>query len=119
MALTYFPYPEALWQADPRPRIWTAEEYHRLHDLDFFLDHRVELMGGHIIGFDSKKPHRWMADEFYRLLDLGFFQGQRVELIGGVILQMAAQKNFHAATVTLSDQALGAAFGPGYWIRTQ
>jgi Uma2 family endonuclease len=36
-----------------------------------------------------------------------------------VILQMAAQKNIHAAAITLTDQALAAAFGPGYWIRVQ
>jgi Uma2 family endonuclease len=116
---TFAPRAGAAATADPRPRLWTAAEYHRLHDLDFFLNQRVELIGGEIIGFDSKRPRQWTADELYRLHDLGFFQGRRVELIGGEILEMASQKNLHAAAITLTDHALGAAFGPGYWIRVQ
>ena len=119
MAMNYSPYPEWVSRTDPKPRLWYAEEYHRLHDLGFFLDQRVELIGGVIIGFDTKKPRPWTAEEFYRLLDLGFFQDQRVELIGGVILQMAAQKNFHAAGISLTEHALAAVFGPAYWVRVQ
>src|SRR5438477_13034327 len=48
MTTTFSLYPEAPMQGDPKPRLWTADEYHRLHDLDFFLDQRVELMGGHV-----------------------------------------------------------------------
>jgi Uma2 family endonuclease len=119
MTTTFAPLPEPAVQVDPKPRLWTAKEYHRMHELGFFLDQRWELIGGEILGFDSKRPRRWTADEMYRLLDLGFFQDQRVELIGGEILQMAAQKNFHAAAITLTEHALGAAFGAGYWIRVQ
>jgi Uma2 family endonuclease len=119
MTTTYFPYPKWAFQVDPKPRLWYAEEYYRLHDLGFFLDQRVELIGGVIIGFDSKNPRPWTADEFYRLLDLGFFQGQRVELIEGIILQMAAQKNFHLAAITKTEYALAPVFGSGYWIRAQ
>jgi Uma2 family endonuclease len=61
----------------------------------------------------------WTRKEFYQLLDLGFFQGQRVELIEGVIVQMPAQKNYHALSVTLSHDALRVAFGAGYWVRVQ
>src|SRR5947209_5201576 len=64
-------------------------------------------------------PRRWSREEFYRLLDLGFFDEQRVELIGGEILLMPAQKNFHALGITLTEDALRAAFGPGYWVRVQ
>src|SRR5262249_52686115 len=92
---------------------------HRLQNLGFFLDQRVELRGGVIQLQESAKPRPWSADELYRLLDLGFFQDQRVELIGGEILQMASQKNIHVAAITLTEYALIAAFGPGYWIRVQ
>src|SRR5438270_803743 len=61
----------------------------------------------------------WTAKEMYRLLDLGFFNGQRVELIEGEIFVMASQKNFHAMGITLTEDALRAAFGPGYWVRVQ
>jgi Uma2 family endonuclease len=62
---------------------------------------------------------RFTRDEYYQLLDAGLFQEQRVELIDGVIVQMAAQKNLHAAGVTLTADAIRAAFGAGYWVRVQ
>jgi Uma2 family endonuclease len=65
------------------------------------------------------KRRRWTSKEFYQLLDLGFFLNQRVELIEGEILVMPAQKNLHAIGIGLSEDALRATFGPGYWIRVQ
>jgi Uma2 family endonuclease len=67
----------------------------------------------------ERQQRRWTAEEFYQLLDLGFFQDQRVELIDGEILEMASQKNFHLAGITLSADAFRIAFGPGYWVREQ
>lgn len=64
-------------------------------------------------------PHAWTAEEFYRLLDCGFFQERRVELIGGEIMEMASQKNFHLAAITLTEDSFRAAFGPGFWVRVQ
>jgi Uma2 family endonuclease len=61
----------------------------------------------------------WSAKQFYRLLEKNFFLGKRVELIEGVIYEMAAQMNFHAMSISLTDYALQAAFGPGYWDRVQ
>jgi len=61
----------------------------------------------------------WTAKELYRLLDLGFFRGQRVQLIEGEILVMSPQKNLHAMGIKLTEDALNAAFGPGYWVRVQ
>lgn len=65
------------------------------------------------------KRRLWTLKEYYRLSALGFFDGQRVELIEGVIVQVPAQRNFHALSITLTDDALEAAFGPGYWVRVQ
>jgi Uma2 family endonuclease len=62
---------------------------------------------------------RWTLKEYYRLGELGFFDGQRVELINGKIIQMAPIKNFHVAATDLTAEALRAAFGAGYWVRTQ
>lgn len=62
---------------------------------------------------------RWTRKAFYRLLGLGFFRGRRVQLIGGEILEMASQKNFHVVAISLAQDALRAAFGPGYWVRNQ
>lgn len=62
---------------------------------------------------------RFTRDDLYRLLDLGWFRDQRVELIDGEIIEMAAQKNLHAAAISLTEDALKAAFGAGYWVRVQ
>ena len=65
------------------------------------------------------KTRRWTVKEFYRLLDEGFFDGQRVELIEGEIIEMAAQKNWHALGITLTEKALARVFGPKFWVRVQ
>jgi Uma2 family endonuclease len=61
----------------------------------------------------------WSAKELYRLLDLGFFNEQRVELIEGEIIEMAAQSNLHAQSITLTSEALNDAFGKRFWVRVQ
>jgi Uma2 family endonuclease len=66
-----------------------------------------------------QKTWRWTTKEYYRLYDLGFFDGQRVELIEGEIIVMPVMKNPHAIAITLAEDALRAAFGPGHWIRPQ
>jgi Uma2 family endonuclease len=119
MATAIAPHPDSIEQEDPKPRLWTAEEFYRLHDFGFFLDQRVELIGGVIIVRDTAEPRLWTALEAYRLLELGFFQDQKVELIGGKLLLMAAQKNLHAVGIKLTEVALVAAFGPNYWVRVQ
>jgi Uma2 family endonuclease len=63
--------------------------------------------------------HRWTREQFYQMLDLGWFQDQRVELIEGEVLDMPAQENLHAIGITVSADALRAAFGPGHWVRVQ
>jgi Uma2 family endonuclease len=62
---------------------------------------------------------RWTRTEYERLADLGMFAGQRVELVEGEIRVMAAQKNAHVVAVALVEEALRAAFGPGFWVRVQ
>src|SRR5439155_16531869 len=42
----------------PKPRLWTAEEFYRLVELNFFLEQRVELIGGEILVRASQlNPH--------------------------------------------------------------
>jgi Uma2 family endonuclease len=66
------------------------------------------------------RPRLWTAEEFYLLLDQGFFlPNNRVELIEGEIIDMPAQKNYHGAALTLTQMALLAIFGEGYWVRPQ
>ncbi len=65
------------------------------------------------------RPLLWTKEEFYQMLDMGLFLERRVELIEGEIFEMPAQKNFHAVSIALTEDALRAAFGPGYWVRVQ
>jgi Uma2 family endonuclease len=67
----------------------------------------------------TPRPYRWTREEFFQMLDLGWFQDKRVEMIGGEVIEMAAQLDLHLASVTLTTDALRAAFGSGYWVRAQ
>jgi Uma2 family endonuclease len=62
---------------------------------------------------------RWTRSEYERVADMGMFKGQRVELVEGEIRVMAAQKNAHVVAVSLTEDALRGAFGPGSWVRVQ
>jgi Uma2 family endonuclease len=60
------------------------------------------------------------AAEFWKMYELGFFADQRVELIGGEIVAMAAETNWHAVGVSLTQHALEQVFDPlHYWVRNQ
>jgi len=64
-------------------------------------------------------PRKWTKAEYYQLAELGMFQGQRAELIEGEIMVMSPQKFSHFATLDRSCDVLRAAFGSGYWTRSQ
>jgi Uma2 family endonuclease len=65
------------------------------------------------------RPYRWTREEFLQMIELGWFQDKRVEMIGGEVIEMAAQLDLHLASITLTGDALRAAFGPGHWVRVQ
>jgi Uma2 family endonuclease len=69
--------------------------------------------------FTEPRPFRWTKEDYYRLCEAEWFQGRRVQLIEGEIIEMPAQKNWHAIAITLTEDALRAAFGPGHWVRVQ
>ena len=64
-------------------------------------------------------PRRWTREEYRRLGELGFFAGQRVELVRGEIVAMSPIGSGHMTGVSLTADALHAAFGPGYYTRVQ
>jgi Uma2 family endonuclease len=68
---------------------------------------------------DEPRPYRWSRDEYFKMSELGWFDGRRVELIGGEVIEMPAQFDVHLAAITLTQAALGLAFGPAYWVRNQ
>lgn len=53
------------------------------------------------------------------MADWGMFHGQRVELVGGKVVTMSPQRDTHVISVSLTAKAVGSAFGPGFWARTQ
>lgn len=65
------------------------------------------------------RSFRWTRDDYYRVAELGVFDGHRVELIDGEVIEMSPPGSPHSVTVELVERALEAAFGSGYWIRTE
>lgn len=71
------------------------------------------------VHIEEPRTRRWSRAEFYQMMDLGWFLGQSVELIRGEILEMPNQKSGHYAAIDKTARRLEAAFGPGFWVRTQ
>jgi Uma2 family endonuclease len=65
------------------------------------------------------RPLLWTCAEFHRVGDMGLFEGRRAMLIDGVILEEGPMNPPHAITLELVEEALRAAFGPGWRIRIQ
>jgi Uma2 family endonuclease len=65
------------------------------------------------------RAFRWTRDAYYQLFDQGMFDGRRVELIDGEIVEMPAQKNAHAWSITSTEWQLRPVAEPGNWVRTQ
>ena len=66
-------------------------------------------------------PTKWRVghEEYHRLNDLGFFQGRRVQLIRGEVVEMPAMGTRHTVMVRVCADALEAAFGVGFHVRSQ
>ena len=63
---------------------------------------------------------RWTRAEYDRLIEAGFFApGDPVELLGGELIVSEPQGSRHHTAAGLVDDALRAAFGPGWVIRSQ
>ncbi len=63
---------------------------------------------------------RWTRAEYDRLIELGVFHpGEAVELIGGELLVSEPQGSAHYTAIGLVEDALRAALGPGWLVRSQ
>ena len=61
---------------------------------------------------------RWSRREYDRLTEIGFFEpGDRIELIGGALVGAEPKGTAHETAVGLVEDALRAAFGPGWVVR--
>ena len=68
----------------------------------------------------SVRTRQWTRAEYDRLIELGVFRpGDPVELLGGELVVAEPQSGPHYTAIHLAEDALRAAFGPGWVIRTQ
>jgi Uma2 family endonuclease len=65
------------------------------------------------------QPHKWTVTEFNHMGDMGWFEGRGAFLLDGVILENGPMKLPHTVALGLVEQAVRAAFGPGWWLRGQ
>jgi Uma2 family endonuclease len=66
------------------------------------------------------RTRRWTRAEYDRLIDVGILRpGDPVELIGGELMVAEPQGTRHYTAVCLAEEALRAAFGPGWHVRSQ
>jgi Uma2 family endonuclease len=69
MATASMPLAQANGLVEPRPRRWTKEEYHKMGELGWFVDQRVELLGGEIVEMPVPgNPHCVSTDNVYEVL---------------------------------------------------
>jgi Uma2 family endonuclease len=63
---------------------------------------------------------RWTRAEYDRLIEVGVFHpGEPVELLGGELIVSEPQGSAHYTAILLVEDALRAALGPGWLVRTQ
>jgi Uma2 family endonuclease len=68
----------------------------------------------------ERKAHRWSRAEYERMAETGVFAPDaRLELIDGEVIGMPPQSTRHYSAILLVQEALRAAFGSGYHVRTQ
>jgi Uma2 family endonuclease len=66
------------------------------------------------------QTRRWTRAEYDRLIEIGVFQpGDRVELLGGELIVAEPQSEPHYTAIGLTEEALRAALGAGWVVRTQ
>jgi len=63
---------------------------------------------------------RWSRVEYDRLIEAGIFRpGDPIELLGGQLIVAEPQGSAHFTAIQLAEDALRAAFGPGWQVRAQ
>jgi Uma2 family endonuclease len=68
----------------------------------------------------SVRMRRWSRQEYEQLVERSFFRpDERLELLDGLLLVKEPQSSAHMTAVRLVEEALRAAFGAGWDVRTQ
>jgi Uma2 family endonuclease len=69
---------------------------------------------------DELETRKWKRVEYDRLIECGFFQpGEPIELVGGQLIVAEPQGSRHFTAIRAVEEALRAAFGVGWDVRTQ
>ena len=71
------------------------------------------------MAFTEPRPFRWTIEDYYRLSEAPWFHDRHVQLIDGQLLEWPPLSPAHAAAVSLTEDALTRALGPGLWVRVQ
>ena len=67
-----------------------------------------------------RPTRRWTRAEYDRLIEVGVFRpGEPVELLGGELIVAEPQGSAHYTAIGLVEDALRAAFGAGWLVRSQ
>jgi len=68
----------------------------------------------------ATRTRRWTRAEYERLIEVGVFRpGDPVELLAGELVVSEPQGSEHYTAICLAEEALRAAFGPGWLVRPQ
>jgi Uma2 family endonuclease len=68
----------------------------------------------------STRTRRWTRAEYDRLIEAGIFRpGEPLELLGGDLIVAEPQSSAHYTAIGLVEDALRAALGPGWLVRSQ
>src|SRR2546429_9357600 len=66
------------------------------------------------------RTRRWTRAEYGRLIEVGVFRpGEPVELLGGELIVCEPQGSAHYTAIGLVEDALRAALGPAWLVRSQ
>src|SRR5881398_320913 len=66
------------------------------------------------------RPRRWTRPEYGRLIEVGVYRpGELVELLGGELIVSEPQGSAHSTAIGPVEDALRAALGPGWLVRSQ
>src|SRR5712691_8616320 len=66
------------------------------------------------------RTRRWTRAEYERLIDIGVFRADEpLELLGGELIVSEPQNSAHYTAIGLVEDALRAALGPGWLVRSQ
>lgn len=86
--------------ASPRRKLWTREEYHRLGELGWFRDARVQLIEGEIVEMSPQKSaHAATVDIVRRTIERAWGAGAFVRTQVPLALDQASEPEPDAAVV--------------------